>query len=92
MTGAAVRLGFWGAGFIARMHTLSLATCPVAHRVTAVHDPDPERAKELAARFGAAVVGEGVGGVDPFDRRGERRMTGPSGVKLTATVPSMSVR
>jgi predicted dehydrogenase len=58
VTGAAVRLGFWGAGFIARMHTLSLATCPVAHRVTAVHDPDPERAKELAARFGAAVVGE----------------------------------
>jgi predicted dehydrogenase len=53
-----IRLGFYGAGFIARMHTLSLAACPVEHRVTAVHDPDPERAKELAARFGAAVVGE----------------------------------
>ena len=58
MTGAAVRLGFWGAGFIARMHTLSLAACPVPHRVTAVHDPDAARAQELAARFGAAVVGE----------------------------------
>jgi predicted dehydrogenase len=53
-----IRLGFYGAGFIARMHTLSLAACPVAHVVTAVHDPDAGRAKELAARYGAAVVGE----------------------------------
>jgi predicted dehydrogenase len=53
-----IRLGFYGAGFIARMHTLSLAACPVEHRVSAVHDPDAERAKEFAARLGAAVVGE----------------------------------
>jgi predicted dehydrogenase len=53
-----IRVGFYGAGFIARMHTLSLAACPVEHSVTAVHDPDPERAKEFAARLGAAVVGE----------------------------------
>ena len=53
-----IRLGFYGAGFIARMHTLSLAACPIEHRVTAVHDPDAGRAKELAARFGASVVGE----------------------------------
>ena len=53
-----IRLGFYGAGFIARMHTLSLAACPIAHTVTAVHDPDAERAKEFAARYGAAVVGE----------------------------------
>ena len=26
-----IRLGFYGAGFIARMHTLSLAVCPVEH-------------------------------------------------------------
>lgn len=58
MSGAPIRLGFYGAGFIARMHTLSLAACPVGHSVTAVHDPDAGRAKELAARFGAAVVGE----------------------------------
>jgi predicted dehydrogenase len=58
VTGAPVRLGFYGAGFIARMHTLSLAACPVAHRVTAVHDPDAERARDFAARVGAAVVGE----------------------------------
>ena len=55
---SAIRLGFYGAGFIARMHTLSLATCRVEHRVTAVHDPDAARAKDLAARFGASVVGE----------------------------------
>jgi len=53
-----IRLGFYGTGFIARMHTLALATCPVAHTVTAVHDPDLERAKAFAARYGAAVVGE----------------------------------
>src|SRR5262245_66144696 len=40
------------------MHTLSLASCPVAHTVTAVHDPDVERAREFAARYGAAVTGE----------------------------------
>jgi predicted dehydrogenase len=51
-------VGFYGAGFIARMHTLSLAACPVEHLVTAVHDPDAGRAEELAARFGAPVVGE----------------------------------
>ena len=53
-----IRLGFYGAGFIARMHTLSLAACSVAHRVTAVHDPDPERAAALAGCFGAEVVAE----------------------------------
>jgi myo-inositol 2-dehydrogenase/D-chiro-inositol 1-dehydrogenase len=53
-----IRLGFYGAGFIAKMHTFSLAETLVAHRVTAVHDPDAERARELAARYGAAVVGE----------------------------------
>jgi predicted dehydrogenase len=53
-----IRLGFYGAGFIARMHTLSLASCEVEHRVTAVCDPDAERAAAFAARYGAAVVGE----------------------------------
>jgi 1,5-anhydro-D-fructose reductase (1,5-anhydro-D-mannitol-forming) len=53
-----IRLGFYGAGFIARMHTLSLASCPVEHRVAAVCDPDGERAAAFAARYGASVVGE----------------------------------
>jgi len=53
-----IRLGFYGAGFIARMHTFSLAESKVEHRVTAVHDPDTARAKAFAARYGAKVVGE----------------------------------
>jgi predicted dehydrogenase len=53
-----IRVGFYGAGFIARLHLLSLAACPVEHRVSAVHDPDAARAGEFAARCGAAVVGE----------------------------------
>ena len=55
---APIRLGFYGAGFVARMHGLALASCGVEHAVTAVHDPDAERAKAFAARYGAAVVGE----------------------------------
>jgi predicted dehydrogenase len=53
-----IRIGFYGTGFIARMHTFSLEACPIGHRVIAVHDPDGERAKEFAARFGATVTGE----------------------------------
>ena len=53
-----IRLGFYGAGFIARLHTFSLAESRVEYAVTAVHDPDPERAAALAGRYGAAVVGE----------------------------------
>ena len=53
-----IRIGFYGTGFIARMHSFSLGACPIEHRVTAVHDPDAARAKEFAARFGAAVTGE----------------------------------
>jgi predicted dehydrogenase len=53
-----IRLGFQGTGFIARMHTFSLAACPIEHQITAVHDPDAARAREFAAPFGAAVTGE----------------------------------
>ncbi|MEN8159046.1 MAG: Gfo/Idh/MocA family oxidoreductase [Myxococcota bacterium] len=53
-----IRLGFYGAGFIARMHTFSLKSCPIEHRVTAVHDPDAARAREFAAQFDADVTDE----------------------------------
>jgi predicted dehydrogenase len=53
-----IRVGFYGTGFIARLHTFSLAEARVEHRVAAVHDPDVARAREFAARHGAAVVGE----------------------------------
>ncbi len=53
-----IRLGFYGAGFIARVHGFLLSRCGVPHAVVAVHDPDARRAAEFAARHGAAVVGE----------------------------------
>ena len=53
-----IRLGFYGAGFIARVHGFFLSGCGVEHAVVAVHDPDAARAAEFAARHGAAVVGE----------------------------------
>lgn len=53
-----IRIGFYGTGFIARMHTFSLASCRVEHRIVAVHDPDDERAHAFAAPFGAAVTDE----------------------------------
>lgn len=53
-----IRLGFYGAGLIAGVHARWLSSCPVEHAVTAVHDPDRERAAAFAAPFGATVVGE----------------------------------
>jgi predicted dehydrogenase len=53
-----IRLGFYGAGFIARLHLFSLASSGIEHAVTAVHDPDAARAAAFAARCGAAAVGE----------------------------------
>lgn len=51
-------VGFLGAGFISRTHNFFLSRCPVDHRVTAVHDPDPERARAFAERSGATVMDE----------------------------------
>jgi len=53
-----IRVGFYGAGFISRFHRWFLAESGVDHRITAVHDVDPDRAASFAAPHGAAVVGE----------------------------------
>lgn len=53
-----VRLGFYGAGFIGQLHRWSLSQTGVDHEVTAVHDPDPERARAFAGPLGARVSGE----------------------------------
>jgi len=53
-----VSVGFLGAGFISRTHNFFLSHCPVDHRVTAVHDPDAERARAFAERSGATVMAE----------------------------------
>ena len=51
-----VRVGFLGAGFIARYHASMLAGIADRAPITAVHDVDPERAAEFAARHGAIVA------------------------------------
>jgi predicted dehydrogenase len=53
-----VRVGFLGAGFIARFHHLFLSNCGADHRIVAVHDPDDARARALAATVGGTAMGE----------------------------------
>jgi myo-inositol 2-dehydrogenase/D-chiro-inositol 1-dehydrogenase len=50
-----LRVGFAGAGFIAGVHADVLAGLPDV-RIAAVHDPDPSRAHEFAAKCGADAV------------------------------------
>ena len=45
-----VRVGFLGAGLIARYHAMQLARSPEAHRIVAVHDPDAARAAGVRPR------------------------------------------
>ena len=45
-----------GAGFIARLHRDLLAGTDVGHRVTAVFDPDADRAARFAADCDAVVA------------------------------------
>jgi myo-inositol 2-dehydrogenase / D-chiro-inositol 1-dehydrogenase len=56
--GTAVRVGFYGAGFISRFHAASLAASRVEGTIVAVHDPDEDRAAAFAAEHDAVVVGE----------------------------------
>jgi predicted dehydrogenase len=51
-----VRLGFLGAGIIARHHARSVLGSGEDVRITAVHDPDGERAAALSSDTGAAVA------------------------------------
>ena len=53
-----VRIGFIGAGFIARTHNWFLKHTAADHRITAVCDVDPDRALAFADRVGADVVDE----------------------------------
>lgn len=50
------RVGFLGAGFIARFHLGMLADATADHRVVAVHDPDTEKATAFAERTGARLA------------------------------------
>lgn len=55
---APVDVGFYGTGFISRLHAAFLKRAGVEHRIAAVHDPDTARAAAFAQRVGARVVGE----------------------------------
>ena len=62
--GVTVRIGFIGAGFIARTHNWFLKHTAADHRIVAVHDLEADRAEAFADRVGADVVTED----DMFDR------------------------
>jgi predicted dehydrogenase len=52
------RVGFYGAGFISRLHAYLLAECGEPHEIVAVHDPDAARAASFADAHGARAVSE----------------------------------
>lgn len=56
VSGVTVRVGFLGAGFIARYHAMQLRLAPEPCEVTAVHDPDADRARRFAEAEGGAAV------------------------------------
>jgi predicted dehydrogenase len=53
-----VRIGFVGTGFIARTHNWFLKHTEADHRIVAVHDLEPDRARAFADRVGAEVMDE----------------------------------
>jgi predicted dehydrogenase len=53
-----IRVGFYGAGLISRMHAAFLAASSFENVIAAVHDPDQARAKAFASRHGARSVSE----------------------------------
>lgn len=53
-----VKIGFLGAGFIARYHAMQLALAAEPNRVTAVHDVDRSRAEKFVAEVGGEVVAD----------------------------------
>lgn len=53
-----IRIGFFGAGFIAGLHRWLLSSSGVDHAIVAVHDPDGARARAFAAATDARVVDE----------------------------------
>ncbi len=53
-----IRVGFIGAGFIARTHNWFLKHAAADHRIVAVHDVDADRAQAFADRVGAEVLSE----------------------------------
>ncbi len=64
---APVRVGFLGAGFIARFHLGLLADADVDHHTVAVFDPDDGRARSFADKCGAEVCSSADDVLDQVD-------------------------
>jgi len=62
-----VRVGFVGAGFIARFHHMMLTGASAESEIVAVVDADPERARSFADATGATAVGTVEELVDQVD-------------------------
>ena len=62
-----VRLGFLGAGLIAHAHANGLSGSPAPFTISAVYDPDGDRAQRFAARFIAPVVPDAASVIEASD-------------------------
>ena len=67
MPNVTLRLGFLGAGLIARYHAASLGQGGADATIATVYDPDRERADDFAARFGCRVVADAAAALDGVD-------------------------
>ncbi len=67
LRGVTVRVGFLGAGFIARYHAMQLRLATVSQEIVAVYDPDRERAVEFCAAEGGEPVDDVAAVIDGSD-------------------------
>ncbi|MEO8694676.1 MAG: Gfo/Idh/MocA family oxidoreductase [Acidimicrobiales bacterium] len=62
-----IRVGFLGAGLIAHAHANGLTASPTPVTISAVYDPDHERAQQFAARFATTVAPDAASLIDASD-------------------------
>ncbi|MEO5843016.1 MAG: Gfo/Idh/MocA family oxidoreductase [Acidimicrobiales bacterium] len=62
-----VRVGFLGAGLIARAHANGLTGSPTPITISAVYDPDHERSQQFASRFESTAAADAASVVDASD-------------------------
>src|SRR4051812_16203617 len=62
-----VRLGFLGAGLIANAHADGLVGSPTQYTISAVYDPEHDRADRFATRFASAVAPDVASVIDASD-------------------------
>ncbi len=62
-----VRVGFLGAGFIARYHAMQLRLAAEPNEIVAVHDPEPGRADAFCAEESGSPVGSAAEVIEQSD-------------------------